>query len=144
MTYTTTNTNPGLVSTSILDTSLTLSYTPSASGTATITARATDTTGLFVEDVFSVTVIAGGGCGGYTTGPGEDIDPTASIGDCTVIGHTFKAEENVIIGTNGMFGDEVTVKKNAMVGNFVTMGNKVTIEEQFQLEIMPTFQMILQ
>ena len=52
------NTNTGLVTPTIVvaDSTLDLSFTASNSGTATITIRATDSGGLFVEDVFTVTV----------------------------------------------------------------------------------------
>ena len=52
------NTNSGLVTPSIIaaDSTLDLSFTASTSGTATITMRATDSGGLFVDDVFTVTV----------------------------------------------------------------------------------------
>ena len=54
------NTNTGLVTASIIpaDSTLDLSFTASTSGTATITMRATDSGGLFVDDVFTVTVNA--------------------------------------------------------------------------------------
>ena len=52
------NTNTGLVTPTIVaaDSTLDLSFTASNSGTATITIRATDSGGLWVEDVFTVTV----------------------------------------------------------------------------------------
>ena len=52
------NTNSGLVTPTIVaaDSTLDLSFTASTSGTTTITMRATDTGGLFVDDVFTVTV----------------------------------------------------------------------------------------
>ena len=52
------NTNSGLVTPTIVvaDSTLDLSFTASTSGTATITMRATDAGGLFVDDVFTVTV----------------------------------------------------------------------------------------
>jgi hypothetical protein len=53
---TTVNSNTTLVTASLTDTTLTLSYTPNQSGVATITVRATDLGGLFVEDDFTVTV----------------------------------------------------------------------------------------
>jgi uncharacterized repeat protein (TIGR01451 family) len=54
------NTNSALVTTNIItaDSTLDLSFTASASGTATITVRATDSGGLTVDDVFTVTVNA--------------------------------------------------------------------------------------
>ncbi|MCH8936325.1 MAG: DNRLRE domain-containing protein, partial [Gemmatimonadetes bacterium] len=54
------NTNTGLVTATFIpaDSTLDLSFTASTSGTATITIRATDSGGLFVEDVFTVTVNA--------------------------------------------------------------------------------------
>ena len=57
MTYTvTSNTNPGLVGTSVDANNLTLDYQANQHGAATITVRATDSTGYFVEDTFLVTV----------------------------------------------------------------------------------------
>ena len=51
------NTNPGLVTPTIgADSALDLSFTASASGSATITVRATDRGALTVDDVFTVTV----------------------------------------------------------------------------------------
>ena len=50
------NTNPSLVTPSLVGTSLTLGLAAGASGTATIVIRATDSIGAFVEDSFVVTV----------------------------------------------------------------------------------------
>ena len=50
------NTNPALVGPSLVATGLTLTYQPNANGVASITVRATDSTGAFVEDTFVVTV----------------------------------------------------------------------------------------
>ena len=52
------NTNPGLVTPTIVpaDSTLDLTFTASTTGTATITIRATDSGALFVDDVFVVTV----------------------------------------------------------------------------------------
>ena len=52
------NTNPGLVTPTIVaaDSTLDLSFTASTTGTATITIRATDSGALFVDDVFVVNV----------------------------------------------------------------------------------------
>jgi hypothetical protein len=52
------NTNPGLVTTELVGTQLTLSYLPDQSGTAEITVRATDSgaPGLSVDDTFTLTV----------------------------------------------------------------------------------------
>ena len=52
------NTNTGLVTPTIIaaDSTLDLSFTASTTGTATITIRATDSGGSWVEDVFTVTV----------------------------------------------------------------------------------------
>ncbi len=53
-----TNTNPGLVTPTIgADSALDLSFTASLNGAATITVRATDSGALFVDDVFTVTVL---------------------------------------------------------------------------------------
>ncbi|MCH7935051.1 MAG: hypothetical protein IIC36_13745, partial [Gemmatimonadetes bacterium] len=54
------NTNSGLVTPTIIaaDSTLDLSFTASTTGSATITIRATDGGGLFVDDVFTVTVNA--------------------------------------------------------------------------------------
>ena len=53
------NTNSGLVTPTIVaaDSTLDLSFTASTTGTATITVRATDGGALFVDDVFTVTVL---------------------------------------------------------------------------------------
>ena len=52
------NTNPGLVTPTIdADSALDLSFTASLNGVATITVRATDSYALFVDDVFTVTVL---------------------------------------------------------------------------------------
>ncbi|MCL6502049.1 MAG: tandem-95 repeat protein [Pirellulales bacterium] len=50
------NSNPTLVTTSLVGTTLTLTYRPKLSGTAVITVRAQDPGGLFVTDTFVVTV----------------------------------------------------------------------------------------
>jgi hypothetical protein len=52
------NSNPGLVGTSLVGDSLTLSYTPDGNGAASITIRATDSGGKYVDDTFVVTVNA--------------------------------------------------------------------------------------
>jgi len=52
------NTNPSLVTSSLVGNSLTLDYAPDQNGTATITIRGTDSTGAYVEDTFLVTVNA--------------------------------------------------------------------------------------
>jgi predicted outer membrane repeat protein len=52
------NSNPGLVTASLIGNTLTLNYQPDQYGTATITIRATDAGGLFVEDTFVVTVLS--------------------------------------------------------------------------------------
>ena len=54
------NTNEGLVTATFIpaDSTLDLSFTASATGTATITVRATDSGALWVDDVFTVTVSA--------------------------------------------------------------------------------------
>ncbi len=51
------NTNPGLLTAGISGTDLTLSYLPDQTGTADVTVRATDATGVWVEDTFTVTVV---------------------------------------------------------------------------------------
>ncbi len=51
-----TNSNPGLVGTSLSGQTLTLTYTAGQAGQATIVLRATDSGGLFVEESFTVTV----------------------------------------------------------------------------------------
>jgi cyclophilin family peptidyl-prolyl cis-trans isomerase len=57
LTFTVTgNTNPGLVTPSISNNQLTLTYTANMTGTAMITVRATDRDGAFVETTFQVTV----------------------------------------------------------------------------------------
>jgi hypothetical protein len=57
LTYSVTgNSNSGLVTASIVNGKLTLSYAPGMSGNATITLRATDAEGRFVETSFKVTV----------------------------------------------------------------------------------------
>ena len=71
----TANTNPGLFSASLIDGvagTLTLVYVPNASGSASITVRATDTGGLWVESTFDVTV-----------NPVNDA-PTLAMGSLTV------------------------------------------------------------
>src|SRR5687767_358227 len=50
------NSNPGLVSAQLLGTSLTLDYVANQSGSTVVTIRATDVSGAFVEDTFTVTV----------------------------------------------------------------------------------------
>lgn len=50
------NTNPGLLSASVVGTTLTLVYAADQNGTADITIRATDKAGAFIEDTFTVTV----------------------------------------------------------------------------------------
>jgi hypothetical protein len=52
------NSNSGLVTASLVGNTLTLNYQLDQNGTATITIRATDLGGLFVEDTFVVTVLS--------------------------------------------------------------------------------------
>lgn len=51
------NTNPGLVTATLVGTDIRLTFAPNASGIADITVRATDKGGLFAEDTFRVTVL---------------------------------------------------------------------------------------
>ncbi len=51
------NSNPTLVTTSLVGTTLTLTYKPKLNGSAVITVRAQDPNGLFVNDTFLVTVL---------------------------------------------------------------------------------------
>jgi hypothetical protein len=52
------NSNSALVTASLIGNTLTLDYQPNMNGTATITIRATDVGGLYVEDTFVVTVLS--------------------------------------------------------------------------------------
>jgi cyclophilin family peptidyl-prolyl cis-trans isomerase len=57
LTFTVTqNSNPTLVTAAVTSNNLTLTYTPNMTGTSTITVRATDRFGAFVETTFQVTV----------------------------------------------------------------------------------------
>ena len=68
------NTNPGLFSsTAIAAGTLTLDYAPNQTGVATLTVRATDTGGAFVETSFTVTVT-----------PANDTPTTSGIADVSV------------------------------------------------------------
>ena len=58
------NSNPNLVNPIISNNQLVLDYVPEQLGSAEITIRATDLTGDFVDDTFSVTVSESGGNGG--------------------------------------------------------------------------------
>ena len=92
------NTNTELVTATIIpaDSTLDLSFTASTSGTATITIRATDSGGLFVEDVFTVTVsaFAGNKQTGFAwsddvasfTSNGDDVSLAAQTGTVYVLG----------------------------------------------------------
>jgi hypothetical protein len=51
------NTNPGLVKTDLSEGELTLTYTPSRCGTATITVGATDADGACLRETILVTVL---------------------------------------------------------------------------------------
>ena len=68
------NTNSGLVTATIVvaDSTLDLSFTASTGGTATITVRATDSGGLWVEDVFTVTTSCPAGSVCWDGGGGGD------------------------------------------------------------------------
>ena len=57
LTYTVTNSNPGLITATVWGDTLTLAKTADQSGTATITVRATDLAGDYVEDTFTITVL---------------------------------------------------------------------------------------
>ena len=75
------NTNTALVSTNAIgsDGLLTLTYAPNSFGSASITVRATDTEGLFVDAPFTVTVAAVNDAPSFTAGTdisvGEDSGP---------------------------------------------------------------------
>lgn len=56
LTYTVTNSNPSVVTASIVNGTLRLVLVPDASGVATITVRAVDTAGNAIEDSFDITV----------------------------------------------------------------------------------------
>jgi hypothetical protein len=51
------NTNPGLVTTDLSETELTLTYVPGQSGTATITVGATDADGVSARETLFVTIV---------------------------------------------------------------------------------------
>jgi hypothetical protein len=78
------NTNAGLVTTSLVGTNLTLDYQPDQNGTATITVRATDGEGEFVEDSFLVTVTAVNDAPSFTKGLDQTVLEDA--GAQTVLG----------------------------------------------------------
>jgi hypothetical protein len=67
----TNNSNPGLVSTSLNSGNLSLAYAANAFGTATLTVRATDPSGLFVDTSFSVTVTPVNDAPSFTKGPDQ-------------------------------------------------------------------------
>jgi RHS repeat-associated protein len=84
------NTNSGLVTTTLVDGLLTLTYLTSQSGTAAITVRATDDQGEFVETVLNVTV-------------DPNTPPTSSgISDIEVI----RDADDTIIDLSAVFSDE--------------------------------------
>ncbi len=95
---------------------LTFSLEVTDNGGATSTA---DTVDITIDD-----------CNGYTTGNNPQIHGTATIGDCTVAGNSFTAEEDTVVGVSGSIGNSVTIKKDAEVGDYVTLTNNVTIEER--------------
>ncbi len=72
-------------------TTLTLDYVPNAHGVATVTVRATDVAGLFVEDTFQVTVNA----------VNDAPTVTAPLADVTV----SEDAANSTVNLNGVFGD---------------------------------------
>ncbi|MDP6635436.1 MAG: lamin tail domain-containing protein [Phycisphaerae bacterium] len=78
------NTNPGLVTASIVSSQLTLAYAPGASGSADVTIRATDPEGAWVEDTFTVTVDPVNDAPSFTAGSDVVIDQGA--GSQTVVG----------------------------------------------------------
>ena len=87
------NTGPQLVAANIAGTHLTLDYQPDQIGTATITVRATDSFGEFVEDDFQVTVnpAANGGAGTFLFALKED----GPVGTLTVANEDIVAFDGV-------------------------------------------------
>ena len=84
------NTNSGLVTPTIVpaDSTLDLSFTASTTGSATITIRATDSGGLFVDDVFIVTV---------TVVPAVAVTPdTTAAGRLPSNGTNYTVDFNVV------------------------------------------------
>jgi Ca2+-binding RTX toxin-like protein len=84
------NTNPGLFgSVSVANGVLTLNYTPNVSGTATLTVRATDGGGLWVETPIAVTVRPVNDAPTFTAGPNvtvaSDAGPQSAAGWATAI-----------------------------------------------------------
>ncbi|HZJ13627.1 MAG TPA: Ig-like domain-containing protein [Chthoniobacteraceae bacterium] len=126
LTYTVrTNTNGGLVTTSINNSTdvLTLDYVDNAFGTANITIRATDTTSLFVEDTFVVTVNVVNDAPSFTKGADQTVGEDAgaqtvngwatalSVGPATEAGQAL----NFIVGNNNpsLFSAQPAIAPNA-------------------------------
>jgi uncharacterized protein YqfB (UPF0267 family) len=119
------NTNSTLVAASITDNTLTLDYQPDQAGTANITIRGTSN-GLFVDDVFLVTVTA------------EDDAPIVAveIGDVSV----GEDAENTVIDLASVFTDidndnnlivkTVQTNTNSTLVDASILGNTLTLDFQ--------------
>ena len=107
------NTNTGLVTASIIpaDSTLDLSFTASTSGTATITIRATDSGGSFVDDVFTVTVNAFSGNKQTGFGWSDDVASFTSKGDDVSLA--------ALTGTTYVLGIQVAMTAGAASANWV-------------------------
>ena len=91
LTHSVVNSNPALLAETLTGTSLTLDYLDDQNGTATLTVRATDSGGLFVESQFTVTV-----------SPGNDAPTIATpITDVT----TAEDAADTVIDLTGIFAD---------------------------------------
>jgi hypothetical protein len=107
------NTNPGLVSTSVAGDDLTLDYGAGQSGNATITVRATDGGGAFVEDAFVVTVVpAAGGL--------------LSIGDVSVVEGNSGSVNATFTITLSTLNPSVTVSYATSNGNATAPSDYMT------------------
>ena len=105
------NTNIALVNTSIVGNTLTLFYQPNQFGMATITVRATDSAGAFVEDTFSVTVNVPATASASTSAPASYTPNVATVPDPTSSGwdnnpwvQSISAGSLAVTGTP-VFGD---------------------------------------
>jgi len=121
------NSNPSLVNPIISNNQLVLDYLPEQLGSAEITIRATDLTGDFVDDTFSVTVSESGGTGG--------IGSNNSLLDTSF----FRFQNSNVPGTYlYAFGDEAQSIRNNFPG-FVEEGVAFNAAIQPDDELIPLY-----
>lgn len=101
------NDNPDLLTATVADGKLTLAYAAGERGVATITARATDARGLFVEDTFTVDVAVSPAAHADAAATNQDVPVVVPVLDNDVAGGYPLDPATVTIVTDAAHGTTV-------------------------------------